>query len=78
MELYELIEVINDYLVGDISEMDLRLSLFQFPMTGEVEYVYHILDECDDHYYKLLAYLHYLEQVIHYANLLCNDDNDDI
>ena len=78
MELTELINVINYYLAGDISEMDLRLSLFDFPMTGEVEYVYHILDECDDHFYKLLAYKYYLEQVIYYADLLCNDDNDDI
>ena len=78
MVLGELIELLDQYLSGAITEMDLRLGLFMFPYSAEVEYIYHILDDTNEKIYKLFHYIHYLHELSYYTLLTNNDDSDDI
>ena len=72
MVLVELASVLNAYIEGELTEMDVRLDLFLLPDSDEIFYTYSILHDLR----RVAAYLDYINCLIYYDRHQ-SDDSDD-
>ena len=72
MALVELASLLNAYVRGEITEMDIRLELFMFPYSDETEYAYSIIGNLR----RVTAYVDYIERLV-YHERQGSDDSDD-